>query len=83
MKLPDRKETEVRGLLEAGPPEARAARPRGARRAARSSAWRSGAGRVQLVLWVFFAAGVALRRLGRAGRPLVGPAAQTTPPLGW
>jgi ferric-dicitrate binding protein FerR (iron transport regulator) len=82
MKLPDRKETEVRGLLEAGPSEpvppdlADRAMLRGLRLAQRRRA-------VQVALWVFFAAAVAFAVWAALAEPWMEEPAQTTPPLGW
>lgn len=82
MKLPDRKETEVRGLLEGGPPVAvphdlaERAVLRGLRMTQRRRT-------VQLVLWAFFVASVAFAVWAVLAEPWVGEPTQTTPPLGW
>ncbi|HEV7628029.1 MAG TPA: hypothetical protein VGO89_16165 [Streptomyces sp.] len=82
MKLPDRKETEVRGLLEGGPPEAvppdlaQRAVVRGLRMAHRRRT-------VQLALWAFFAAAVVFAVWVVLAGPWVGEPTQTTPPLDW
>jgi hypothetical protein len=82
VKLPDRKETEVRGLLEAGPHEAvpHDLAERAVLRGVRLAQRRRG---VQLVLWVFFAASIALAVWALLADPWIGEPSQTTPPLGW
>nr|WP_206322212.1 hypothetical protein [Streptomyces sp. HNM0575] len=80
--MPDRKETEVRALLESVPPVpvptdlAARALARGLRLAHRRRA-------VALLLWAFFAAAVAFAVWAAVTEPWMGEPAQTTPPLGW
>jgi ferric-dicitrate binding protein FerR (iron transport regulator) len=82
MKPPDRKETEVRGLLESVPPAsvppdlAERAVLRGLRVAHRRRT-------AALLLWAFFAAAVAFAVWAAVAEPWVGEPVQTTPPLGW
>lgn len=82
MKLPDRKQTEVRRLLESGqqapvPPDlAERAVLRGTRLARRRRA-------VQFVLWTFFAVAVGFAVWAVVAAPWAGEPASTTPPVGW
>lgn len=82
MTLPDRKQTEVRALLESVPPAAvptdlaARARSRGVRLAQRRRA-------VALVLWAFFAAALAFALWAGVTEPWIGQPARTTPPSGW
>ncbi|HWM40392.1 MAG TPA: hypothetical protein VNS49_25140 [Streptomyces sp.] len=82
MKVPDRKETEVRVLLERGMPEpvppdlARRAVLLGLRMAQRRRT-------VQLLLWAFFVATVGFAVWVALAEPWTGEPQQTTPPLGW
>ncbi|WP_314171834.1 hypothetical protein [Streptomyces winkii] len=82
MRLPDRKESEVRGLLESVPPApvppdlAERALVRGLRTAHRRRT-------AALLLWAFFAAAVAFAVWAAITEPWAGPSVQTTPPLGW
>ncbi|MCH6162283.1 hypothetical protein [Streptomyces marispadix] len=82
MRLPDRKETEVRALLESVPPApvppdlAERARSRGLRLAHRRRT-------AALLLWAFFAVAVAFAVWAAVTEPWVGEPAHTTPPLGW
>lgn len=82
MKLPDRKETEVRGLLEGGPyaPVPPDLAQRAVRRGQRAQRRRRTA---QLLLWLFFAATVAFAAWAVLAEPWAGPPSRTTPPLGW
>ena len=82
MRPPDRKETEVRALLEAGPAAAvppdlaERALLRGLRLARRRRT-------VQLALWTFFVLALALAAWASLTQPWVTEPTQTTPPLGW
>ncbi len=82
MRLPDRKETEVRAMLESGTPGpvptdlAERAMLLGLRTAHRRRT-------AQWLLWIFFAAAVAFAVWAAVTEPWLGPPQQTTPPLGW
>ncbi|MGH3311352.1 MAG: hypothetical protein ACRDP3_12325 [Streptomyces sp.] len=82
MRLPDRKEAEVRGLLEGGPPPpvppdlAVRAELRGIRLLHRRRT-------LHLVLWAFFAAAVAFGVWAAVAEPWAAQPALTTPPVGW
>lgn len=82
MRLPDRKETEVRRLLESVPPAAvptdlaGRALLRGLRIAHRRRT-------LALLLWGFFAVAVAVAVWAAVAEPWMGQPAVTTPPLGW
>lgn len=82
MKRPDRKETEARAVLESAPqapvPTDLAGRAvlRGLRLARRRRT-------AALLLWVFFAAAVALAVWAGVAEPWDTSPAETTPPLGW
>lgn len=82
MRRPDRKEIEVRALLEAQPHPpvpadlAERALARGLRLARRRRA-------AAVVLWAFFAAVLALAVWAGITEPWASEPAQTTPPTGW
>ncbi|SCK26659.1 hypothetical protein [Streptomyces sp. WMMB 322] len=82
MRLPDRKETQVRRILESVPPApvptdlAARALARGLRIAQRRRT-------AALVLWVFFAVALAVAVWAAVAQPWAGEPARTTPPAGW
>lgn len=82
MRLPDRKETEVRRLLESVPPApvptdlAVRAMARGLRIANRRRV-------AALLLWGFFAVALAVAVWAATAEPWAGEPARMTPPAGW
>lgn len=82
MRLPDRKETEVRRLLESVPPVpvptdlAGRALLRGMRIAQRRRTF-------ALLLWGFFVVAVGFAVWAAVAEPWMGEPTVTTPPLGW
>jgi hypothetical protein len=82
MRLPDRKETEVRGLLESAPlaPVPTDLAGRAVERGLRVAHRRRTAA---LLLWLFFAAAVAFAVWAAFAEHWIGEPVRTTPPLGW
>ncbi|OEU85415.1 hypothetical protein DB35_15020 [Streptomyces abyssalis] len=82
MRVPDRKETEVRALLESVPPAPVPAdlAERALRRGLRVAHRRRTAA---LLLWAFFAVAVAFAVWAAVAEPWAVQPARTTPPLGW
>jgi ferric-dicitrate binding protein FerR (iron transport regulator) len=82
MRLPDRKETDVRARLTGGP--VTAAPPGLAERAVRQGLRMVRRRRIaQWLLWGFFAVAVGFAVWAVVAEPWVGPPQQTTPQLGW